>query len=225
MRFKIMKNILGLIGAVNLTFKEFLDRFSDNPKIFTTLNTDNERTLFFKYLNNSKIYFEFGSGGSTFYALKSPINKIYSVESSKSWYRKMLSWKYIRKNIKNKRLDYFYINIGKTGDWSNPTDESSKNLWPDYSNALTIINNPEKIDTLLVDGRFRVACILKSLLVCDKDLIIIVHDFWDRPHYHCVLEFLEPIDQVDSLGVFKPKNNLDKEKIDKLYQIYKFDYQ
>jgi hypothetical protein len=44
----------------------------------------NDKEMFYKHLDNSKIYFEYGSGGSTYQAsIRNNIIKIYSVESDK----------------------------------------------------------------------------------------------------------------------------------------------
>ena len=44
--------------------------------------------MFLKYLNNSKSYLEFGSGGSTFeVSKKSNIEKIISIESDPEWHK------------------------------------------------------------------------------------------------------------------------------------------
>ncbi len=48
-------------------------------------------------------------------------------------------------------------------------------------------------DTILVDGRFRVACVLQSLLNLSsrRDCLILVDDYLDRPQYHAVEEFTD----------------------------------
>jgi hypothetical protein len=46
----------------------------------------NDKQMFYKYLDKSKIYFEYGSGGSTYQAsIRNNIIKIYTVESDKEW--------------------------------------------------------------------------------------------------------------------------------------------
>lgn len=80
------------------------DKDSNFPENFTCLNEDAERELFFRYLEKSQVYFEFGSGGSTFKALNMPIKEVYSVESSKSWYDNMCSYGFISKSMESKRL-------------------------------------------------------------------------------------------------------------------------
>lgn len=198
------------------------DKDSNNPSSFTCLNEDVEREVFFRHLEKSKVYFEFGSGGSTFKALNMPIKKVYSVESSRSWYDSMCSYKFITENMENKKLNYMYVNTGETKEWAYPVDDSTRYLWPNYSRAISTISSPQTVDTVLVDGRFRVACVLMSILVCKPDTTIIIHDFWDRPNYHAVLEFLEVIEQAGTLGVFKIKDNLDKKRIEAFFEVYQY---
>ena len=46
--------------------------------------------MFFKYLENANVYFEYGSGGSTYQAsILDNIKKIYSVESDIKWQEKL----------------------------------------------------------------------------------------------------------------------------------------
>ena len=56
----------------------------------------------------------------------------------------------------------------------------------------------------------------------DKNAIIIIHDFWNRECYHIVLDFLEFVDRVETLGVFKPKNRFDKARMKNLLKEYEF---
>ena len=63
----------------------------------------NDINMFYKYLNNAKVYFEFGSGGSTYQAsIRNNINKIYSVESDKEWFNNL------KQNIKSNNITFFY---------------------------------------------------------------------------------------------------------------------
>ena len=57
---------------------------------------EKDREMFYKYLDNAKVYFEYGSGGSTYVACKkNHLQKIYSVETDKK-FMEMLD-----KNIKD----------------------------------------------------------------------------------------------------------------------------
>lgn len=51
---------------------------------------DNDKKMFYKYLDNAIVYFEYGSGGSTYQAsIRNNIKKIFSVESDISWQNKL----------------------------------------------------------------------------------------------------------------------------------------
>lgn len=59
--------------------------------------SNNDLNMFYKYLNKSKNYFEFGSGGSTYQAsIINNIQNIISIESDKEWYDLLI------KNINDK---------------------------------------------------------------------------------------------------------------------------
>ena len=76
----------------------------------------NDKLMFYKYLDKSTNYFEFGSGGSTYQAsIKNNISKIYSVESDKDWYN----------NVSNKislnKITYIYNDLNTLPNtWGNP---------------------------------------------------------------------------------------------------------
>jgi len=52
--------------------------------------SENDKKIFYKYLNNANYYFEYGSGGSTYQAsIRNNIKKIYSVESDLMWHNSL----------------------------------------------------------------------------------------------------------------------------------------
>ncbi len=193
------------------TNKNFPIELTDKEKIFLIDNT-----------KNCKSYLEYGSGGSTFLILlKTQIANITSVESDKNWIKYLRNWKIIKNSEKEQRLNFILVNIGKTRDWGRPIEvEKKRHLFPNYSKAPFF--NKNKFDLIFIDGRFRVACALQAILNCSMDTKIIMHDFTIRPEYKCILEFLEIVESVDTMVLFKIKENYDKEKILNLYEKYKF---
>ena len=89
--------------------------------------------LFYKYLENCTVYFEFGSGGSTYQAAqKSNIKKIYSVESDKSWHEKIKS-KIVDKDNK---IEYMFVDMKSApNNWGNPGSGSNQIQWIEYSES------------------------------------------------------------------------------------------
>lgn len=184
--------------------------------------TKEERELLWTVIVQSKKYLEFGSGGSTFIALKNTEIDITSVDSDNAWFEYMRKWKVIRKAEMKGKLHFHYVNIGRTGMWGNPVDESCKEQYPEYSSS--IFRQISDFDTVLVDGRFRVACVLQIVLNCGKKVKILVHDFNVRTNYEEVLQFLEEEKHVGELYLFKVRDNIDMDCVKKSYEKYKYDY-
>ncbi|MAO75600.1 MAG: hypothetical protein CL699_04770, partial [Chloroflexi bacterium] len=81
----------------------------------------------------------------------------------------------------------------------------------------SIWNRAEKPDVVLIDGRFRVACFLKSLLHAPPNTVILFDDYINRPHYHVVEEFLTPDQTCGRQASFIVPQNINKEKIEEMY--------
>ena len=164
--------------------------------------------MFKQYVANATNYSEFGSGGSTVY-IDGCVNikEIVSIESNEEFARNV--------SLKCSRTHVRHIHIGPAHFWGHPSDASTISRWPSYSQAD--IGTP---DLVLVDGRFRVACILQVCLN-HPNSILMVHDFWNRLEYGCVLPFLDVIDRVDTLLVARVKDLNDSVKIQELYEEYK----
>ena len=75
---------------------------------------------------------------------------------------------------------------------------------------------------MLIDGRFRVACALATIMNCKKSTKIMIHDYTFRQYYHILEEFLDIVETIDTLVVFKIKNNVDMKKVEELYNEYKY---
>lgn len=69
---------------------------------------------------------------------------------------------------------------------------------------------------MFIDGRFRVACCLKSFDVIDNECYIAFDDFLDRPQYHIVLDYYDIIEKTDDhrMVILQKKNDIDSVPID-----------
>ena len=101
------------------------------------------------------------------------------------------------------RLHLHLVDIGKTKAWGFPVDESRKESWKSYPEIVHQLDGDW--DTVLIDGRFRVACVVNVLLRVDPRCRILIHDFWNRNSYHVVLNYLDVVRSVDTLGVFRKR--------------------
>jgi hypothetical protein len=83
----------------------------------------------------------------------------------------------------------------------------------------------DPVDTVLVDGRFRVACTLRTILECHQNtnLRILIHDFSGRENYQVLRKYLHEVARVESLAVFTVKEDLDISSVMSDYEQYKYD--
>lgn len=186
----------------------------------------NDKLMFYKYLDKSSVYFEYGSGGSTYQAsIRNNITKIFSVESDMEWHNKL------KKMIENKsHINFIYNEMNtKPNTWGHPGVNSTKEQWINYSDQITLLDKKtqNEIDLIMIDGRFRVACCLKSFNVINDDCLIAFDDFLNRPHYHIVLQYFDIIDktQDNTMVILKKKNSIKDiqipDEIIKKYEIIK----
>ncbi|GGX92638.1 hypothetical protein GCM10007160_20170 [Litchfieldella qijiaojingensis] len=180
--------------------------------------SDNERALFRKQLEIANHYFEFGSGGSTVWAVEQGLT-VHGVESDEKWVNAL-------KVKLGDNCQVRAVDIGPTREWGYPVSTASRDKFPTYSRAIH--EHDTAFDLILVDGRFRVACTLSAIehiLTRNQDsgkTRIFIHDFWNRPQYHAVLEFLEPLESSETAGVFLIKDNVDMDKLGRLWQEYSY---
>lgn len=166
----------------------------------------NDRQMFYKYLDKANSYFEFGAGGSTYQAyIRKNIKHIYSVESDKLWHDKVKAQCPDKKKATHILIDFKPL----PNTWGHPTSTTPKHVQQRYSNVIIDLK-VSPIDLLLIDGRFRTACCLKSLQVIDEKSILIFDDFFPRKEYHIVLNWFEIIDSTNNknMVVLKKKKNV-----------------
>lgn len=146
---------------------------------------------------------EFGCGGSTIVAARQ-VRQIISVDSDPAWLAK------VQAEIADEAVDFtpFHADIGPVGDWGYPVDTAKLRDWPRYHTHIwrRLSGSP---DAVLIDGRFRVACLLQAVIHCKPDCIFLFHDFPDRTHYHVVLRHVDILTRVDTLAVLRTKGQVD----------------
>tara|TARA_B100000902_G_scaffold399940_1_gene473804 strand:+ start:735 stop:1436 length:702 start_codon:yes stop_codon:yes gene_type:complete len=186
-----------------------------------------DRKLFYKYLEKASTYFEYGSGGSTYFAsTKGNINKIYSVENDKKFLE--ILDKRIRDKNKTVELVWLYVETNtQFAKWGQPSHNVRNEQCISYSNQLSNLTNEEikQIDFILIDGRFRVACCLKCFDLISDTCLIAFDDFIPRKNiYGIVLEYYNIIDQSisNSMVILQKKTNINSIPLE-LIQKYELD--
>lgn len=102
----------------------------------------NDKAMFYKYLDNCTVYFEYGSGGSTYQAsIRKNIKTIYSVESDITWQKKL------KQTIENPNINFIYNEMDtKPNTWGRPGKNATNRQKANYSDHIrSISNNSNKI--------------------------------------------------------------------------------
>ena len=183
---------------------------------------ENDKLIFYKYLDKCNFYFEYGSGGSTYQAaIRNNIKKIYSVESDYFWHSDL------KKIIGDKEyIDFIYCDIdSQPNTWGHPGPKSTIDEWKNYSTQILKLdpNQSKLLDLILIDGRFRVACCLHCYDLISDNTYIAFDDFLKRPQYHIVLNYYDIIEKTsdNNMVILKKKagNSPPKEIISKFEKI------
>ena len=197
---------------------------------FKPYMNNNEIVLLEKYYKASKNYFEFGSGGSTCCAIKNNIENIESVETDNLWVKQLRNDPLVcHKFDQNKlKIHMFPLNFEwtKAVSWNINHNEylkkCDKSNWHNYSKLIR--NCDLDLDLVLVDGRFRVASTLETIKKVNDNCFILIHDYRQPNNnmrgYEFVEKYLDIIENIDTLYVFKKKQNINYNDIDKDLEKY-----
>lgn len=170
-----------------------------------------EMSFFEHHVKNATAYFEFGAGGSTRLACNTHENlTIFSVDSNLNYLLGLIQQDSCVRDMYNREQLFLYIaDIGVVREWGYPIYNHTTEF-AEYSKSILVgyNGNLSDIDLVLVDGRFRVACILQALLVTSRDTVILVHDFFFRPEYFIVLLYVDVVGRVDTMAALKRKRGM-----------------
>ncbi len=183
--------------------------------------TAGETSLLDSFLKCAEHYVEFGAGGSTCFASRRVKASVTAVDSSREWLDKVASFCAETTTPVQPRL--VLADIGPTGDWGFPADESHIASWPDYHEAVWKHPAAKDSDFFLVDGRFRMACFMQILLRCRPDALIAIHDFSTRPQYHIVNEFARRVAWERDLSIFLPRPDRSESQVRALLEQFRLD--
>lgn len=179
--------------------------------------TDKEEEALLGFFEHATNYLEWGSGGSTYRACKYKKMRITSVESDAEYVTMLTDEDSIKAAQSENRLDFILINIGETKEWGHPVDDSKKHLYSHYSMAP--FTRSEKYDLVLVDGRFRLACVIIAALE-NEDAVILVHDYTLRSSYWAIEKWFTVEVVADTLVRVKINKSTTPKDLRNLYKNY-----
>jgi len=186
--------------------------------------------LFRDVLSRTTRYLEYGTGGSTALAWESA-DVVVAVESDARalcTVRRALSAAKRRPALSN----LIHADIGITRGWGAPlfTRPTPARVarWANYAAAPWEFFRQHGIapDTILIDGRFRVACALACLQNLDarSPCLLLFDDYGDRPHYRAVEAFADLVSMHGRMAVFRKKAAFDADACRQMLQSFNRDW-
>ncbi|MFN3993647.1 MAG: hypothetical protein ACK4IU_12140 [Tabrizicola flagellatus] len=124
---------------------------------------------------------EYGSGGSTVLAAELGA-RVFSVESDRDWAARLAG----HVAPISDRVQVHWVDIGPTGDWGAPLKSREHRKFHGY--ALSVWDRPDFVqpDLVLIDGRFRCACLVAVMLRTTRPVTVLFDDYARRRYYHGV---------------------------------------
>jgi hypothetical protein len=117
--------------------------------------TNKDRTLLAKIYGKANSVFEYGLGESTYIANHVGVARYAGIDSDAAWVANA------RKTVAT-HFRFYFADIGETGHWGFPKKKLPKNVL-DYQ-VIPLISEPQPFDVYMVDGRWRLPCLLLSFL-------------------------------------------------------------
>ena len=181
---------------------------------------------FYKLLERCDFYVEYGAGGSTI-AAASLQKKFKSYESSNKFAERIRGEIKRRGYSPNCADNVIDKNFGPTRSWSIPFPYLVNKLlymrkMKQYSDAHWSTEKREP-DLILIDGRFRVSCALKNLLMLqEEEFDLVIDDYAERPEYHIIEHYAKLVHVIGTTAFFRGKKNLSD--ITAVIEKYELDY-
>lgn len=140
-----------------------------------------EAALVTRYYEAAETILEYGSGGSTVLAARLG-RRTFSVESDQAWAARLAA----HVAPISDQVTVHHVDVGPTGPWGVPV---KSRFYPQFHRyALSVWDRPDFVqpDLVLIDGRFRAACLAAVMMRTTKPVTVLFDDYRRRRYYHGV---------------------------------------
>jgi hypothetical protein len=166
-----------------------------------------ERELFTSLLGTSRAFLEFGCGGSTLLAIQHSLRFIASVDTDIAWIEKLKANDLVKQAVASHRLHFIHVDLGPVAEWGVPSGESQIRSWPKYYTAPYLRYDWE-FDLILIDGRFRVPCLLTAASCAPEGCQVLVHDYGLRHNYSVAEKYFDTQRTAGTLFLLKKRSKV-----------------
>lgn len=149
---------------------------------------------------DARVILEYGSGGSTAMAAEMPGKRVFSVESDGDWTQSMRAWFAAHPPVAE--LHLLHVDVGPTLRWGKPRDNRAADRFLRY--PLDVWNHPDFAppDLVLIDGRFRLGCLLACAFRTERPVTVLFDDYENRPQYRVAETFAEKVETRGRMARF-----------------------
>ena len=146
------------------------------------------------------VILEYGSGGSTVLAGEMPDKTVFSVESDPQWALDLQGW--FGLNPPQSPVHVHAVNIGPTGDWGAPVNQRGWRRYHQYPLSVWDRDDFQHPDVVLIDGRFRLACLLAVVHHITRPVVALFDDYRNRKPYHRAEHLIRPSSFIGRMARF-----------------------
>ena len=163
-------------------------------------------------------YLEYGAGGSTLLAARIGVADIVSVESDPAWLSRVEEK--LGGVASASRMHLLSVDIGPTRALGYPAGSAHRASFRNYPLEpwRRCADTGLLPDLVLVDGRFRLACMLAALRHAKPGCRVLLDDYRWRAVYRSVERFVRPVAMIGRMAEFIVPDNLPLEKIDEAFE-------
>lgn len=211
------KSMTGLLGRLNPLRWEraFTEVFSldeddaDVGELHEMPLFGGDGQLFMELAKNCRHYGEYGSGGSTVWMLRETAAEVVSVDI----FRSRLDRVQAEAGAAAERAKLVEVGLQLTLDASGLIPDQQRHRVGDYLAAPWKFRLDQP-DMVLIDGQFRVACFLYTLLQAAAGTRVLFDDYRDRPQYHFVEEICPVAQWSGRMALFMVPENIDRARLE-----------
>lgn len=148
----------------------------------------------------AQVVLEYGSGGSTFAALRAGAPFVMAVDSDRAWAERISGA--LGAEFPADRFLVHHADIGPTLPWGRPAKNAAFRRFHLYPTAIWDHPRFRHPDVVLIDGRFRVACFLAVMIRCTRPVTVLFDDYIDREPYHWIEELVPAPEMIGRMARF-----------------------
>jgi hypothetical protein len=202
--------------------------------------TDQDRILLAKYYSQATSVFEYGLGESTRMASWLRVPRYAGVDSDPNYVTKVRLRLQQDDETYASHAHFYFADVGEITEWGMPKYPLPKNVY-NYQ-IVPLLAEQDPFDVYLVDGRYRVACVLAAFLHAGShaNATVLLHDCFPpgyvaideieqiqidaRRFYHIVDSLLDLIEHSGSkICVYRRKSTTTNEQLYQLWRAYASD--